>query len=242
MQNSIKQQIDSLVKLQSIEVGINNIRSLLSNVRQKIDLLDSDLKNNEQVLEEEAAQTETLKKKYREQDREVQTMLSNIRKSEIKLSAVKTNKEYQSVLKEIEDLKRKKSDIEDEMIAYLETVDDAEVSLESKKKQLAAYTREINNQKKKVQDEAEQNRNRLVELEEEHRHALKEIHSELMEKYKRIREKHAGGIAIVSVENAVCTGCNVNLPPQMYNELQRFDSLRFCPNCQRIIYWKGGER
>ncbi|MCD4805390.1 MAG: nucleotide-binding protein, partial [Desulfobacterales bacterium] len=28
-------------------------------------------------------------------------------------------------------------------------------------------------------------------------------------------------------------------PPQMYNDLQRCDSLKFCPNCQRIIYyWK----
>jgi len=36
----------------------------------------------------------------------------------------------------------------------------------------------------------------------------------------------------------VCSGCNVNLPPQMYNEIQRFDRIRFCPNCQRIVYWR----
>ncbi|MEE9535799.1 MAG: C4-type zinc ribbon domain-containing protein, partial [Desulfobacterales bacterium] len=35
---------------------------------------------------------------------------------------------------------------------------------------------------------------------------------------------------------AVCQGCNVNIPPQLYNELQRFDTLMFCPHCQRIIY------
>jgi predicted nucleic acid-binding Zn-ribbon protein len=29
----------------------------------------------------------------------------------------------------------------------------------------------------------------------------------------------------------------MNIPPQMYNELHRFDSLKNCPHCQRIIYW-----
>jgi uncharacterized protein len=45
----------------------------------------------------------------------------------------------------------------------------------------------------------------------------------------------------VPVSDAVCNGCNVNLPPQLYNELQRSDTLRYCPNCQRIIYWKEAE-
>jgi predicted nucleic acid-binding Zn-ribbon protein len=50
-----------------------------------------------------------------------------------------------------------------------------------------------------------------------------------------------GGIAISQVVNATCSGCNMNIPPQMYNELQKRDSLKFCPNCERIIYWKNGD-
>ncbi|RLB78229.1 MAG: hypothetical protein DRH24_14815, partial [Deltaproteobacteria bacterium] len=42
----------------------------------------------------------------------------------------------------------------------------------------------------------------------------------------------------VPVKDALCHGCNVNLPPQLYNELFLGDSLKFCPNCQRIIYLK----
>jgi uncharacterized protein len=30
----------------------------------------------------------------------------------------------------------------------------------------------------------------------------------------------------------------MNIPPQMYNELQRSDILMFCPHCQRIVYWR----
>jgi hypothetical protein len=45
------------------------------------------------------------------------------------------------------------------------------------------------------------------------------------------------GTGIAPVLDSICLGCNMNIPPQMYNELQRFDSIKFCPHCQRIIYW-----
>ena len=50
--------------------------------------------------------------------------------------------------------------------------------------------------------------------------------------------KQGDGIAIVDVKNAVCQGCNMNIPPQMYNELQRDISLKYCPSCERIIFWQ----
>jgi len=237
MTNFLKDQIDTLVQLQKIELEINSIKFMLANVYKRIDLLDAELKTCEQDLETESERTDVLKKKYREQEREVQYNLSLIRKSEIKLNAVKTNKEYQSVLKEIEDLKHKNSNIEDEMISYLDTVEAAELSLASKREHLSRVHQEINSQKEGIQQEAKQNQKRLAELEDMQKAIPQNIKSGLIEKYKHIQGKHSGGVAIVSVENAVCNGCNVNIPPQMYNELQRFDRLMFCPNCQRIIYW-----
>jgi predicted nucleic acid-binding Zn-ribbon protein len=29
----------------------------------------------------------------------------------------------------------------------------------------------------------------------------------------------------------------MRLPPQLYNELQRFEQIHACPNCQRILYF-----
>ncbi|MGB2689080.1 MAG: C4-type zinc ribbon domain-containing protein, partial [Desulfobacterales bacterium] len=64
------------------------------------------------------------------------------------------------------------------------------------------------------------------------------IDSQLFKKYLLIIEQQQGGLAVVPVKDAVCHGCNVNLPPQLYNELFRYDSLKFCPNCHRVIYLK----
>ena len=45
------------------------------------------------------------------------------------------------------------------------------------------------------------------------------------------------GLALASVENGTCRGCNMNIPPQLFNVLQRGNSVETCPYCHRIIYW-----
>jgi predicted nucleic acid-binding Zn-ribbon protein len=49
-------------------------------------------------------------------------------------------------------------------------------------------------------------------------------------------------LAVVSVWKEVCNGCHMNLPPQLYIELQKSFELHSCPNCNRIIYWYNQER
>ncbi|HFB84009.1 MAG TPA: hypothetical protein ENJ72_04385, partial [Thermodesulfatator sp.] len=41
-----------------------------------------------------------------------------------------------------------------------------------------------------------------------------------------------------AVNDAICEGCHMNIPPQLYNELMRDNRLMECPLCQRIIYHK----
>jgi hypothetical protein len=57
----------------------------------------------------------------------------------------------------------------------------------------------------------------------------------LVEQYRQVK-KRCGGIGLVQVENAVCKGCFLNIPPQMYNELHKGNELRMCPHCHRLIY------
>jgi len=44
-------------------------------------------------------------------------------------------------------------------------------------------------------------------------------------------------VGLVAVIEGSCSGCNMKLPPQLYNILQRVESVEQCPSCQRIIYW-----
>ncbi|MCG2758549.1 MAG: hypothetical protein L6263_08970, partial [Desulfobacteraceae bacterium] len=111
----MKEQIDNLVKLQGIETESNRIKSILSNVTQRLNSLSSMLNEFEQTTKDEELRLDDLKKNYRSYKSDVEMNISRLKKSQERLGSTKTNKEYQSLLKEIEDVKTINSQIEDQM-------------------------------------------------------------------------------------------------------------------------------
>ncbi|UCD90499.1 MAG: hypothetical protein JSW04_03395 [Desulfobacterales bacterium] len=236
---NIKEQIDTLVNLQKIEMETINIKSTLNNVSKKIGTLDNELKEFEQKIEDKEAMIVEMKKNYRDRESDFQMNLDREKKIQVKLRSVKTNKEYQSLLKEIEDVRVRNSKVEDEMIECLDNMDEAEKEVVSKKDEYLHVSARIISEKKDIMKAAEQGKERLAELENDWESVSGKIDSGLLKTYDLIKERNKGRLAVVPVKDAVCHGCNVNLPPQLYNELYRGDTLKFCPNCQRIIYWEG---
>lgn len=238
MLEDMKEQIYMLVKLQGIETEIGNIKSIINDSHRKLETLDAGLVEFERTIEEQKAIIEELKKKYRDYESDTRIHLDREKKTQAKLRSVKTNREYQSLLKEIEEEKAKNSKIEDKMIECLDRMDEIEKNIAKKKDEYVQVSHSVMNEKEKIKRESEQGRIKLSKLDKDRENVSRMIDPELLKKYLIIKKQNPGSLAVVPVKNALCHGCNVNLPPQLYNELFLGDSLKFCPNCQRIIYLK----
>ena len=59
----------------------------------------------------------------------------------------------------------------------------------------------------------------------------------LMNRFAKI-SKMNNGSAVVPVINEVCMGCYMNIPPQLFIEVQRAKKMITCPQCSRIIYFE----
>ncbi len=237
MQNVTREQIDILVALQDIDIKSVKIRAALDTLPAKLDALGSQLKESEQItLEMETAYSE-LKKTYRSNESDMQLNQSQIRKSNEKLVSVKTNKEYHAILKEIEDLNKKNSELEDEMIKSLDLMEEEEKRILEQKTKFEQIQEQVQKEKKAIDLKNKEEGKELDGLEKEWRSISEKVDPKLMKKFNGIREQIRGE-TISAVINEICQGCHMNIPPQLFNELQRYDSLRFCPHCHRIIYWK----
>ena len=242
MPNVTQEQITSLVKLQKIEIEISRIEAKLSTVDHRMEALDNNLLDFKQSIEEQKSLINELNQKYRAYESDVQMYLDRIKKSEAKLSAAKTNKEYQSSLKEIDDLKEMNSKKEDDMIEFLDRIEEAENVLKAKTAEFSELESQMKTEKEIIQKETQEGRQRLGNLGAEWETVSSSIGAEMLATFNQIKANQTNKIGIVAVENAVCQGCHMNIPPQMYNELQRGDSLKRCPICERIIYWKDRNR
>jgi predicted nucleic acid-binding Zn-ribbon protein len=233
----LKEQTEILVKLQSIDSGKKQISAMLSKVDETFRKLDDELDTSRAIVEKNEGELDDLRKKYREIEIELNMRAPRIEKSKEKLRAVKNNKEYQSLLKEIEDLKKQSSSLEDNMLECLEKIESSEASVKKSELEFRAIEKRIQGEKREVDKENEKGKLELEALNVEWEQVSAAVAPEIMKTFDRIRTM-VWGVAIAPVINEVCQACNMNIPPQLYNDLQRFESLKFCPSCQRIIYWK----
>lgn len=226
------------MELQRLESEAAMLRAKLGSVAATLQALDESVADSEGGLQEIREQQQVHQKRYRQLETDLQMNQGRIKKSEEKSRSVKNNKEYQSILKEIEDMQTKNSSIEDEMIACLERIETIEQELAAKNAEIAEIRFDIDSEKAGIAQETEKDRQRLAELEKDIETVSARAEPELLRRYRLVKEQ-TRGIAIAAVSDAVCRGCNLNIPPQMYNELQRCEALTMCPHCQRIIYWEG---
>ena len=238
MTNLTKKDIETLLKLQQIDTENVKLVAYLRDVPVQIKNLDTRLDEFTRNIENDENLITELNKKYRTYESDIQSNVGKIEKSQEKLRSVKTNKEYQSSLKEIDDIKAINSKLEDDMLEFLEQIEAAEQSLNENKQQYSRIVDELEDEKKSLVQAAEHGEKELARMQSERDAVVATLGAGLMAIYEYQAMKQGDGIAIVDVKNEVCQGCNMNIPPQMYNELQRDISLKYCPSCERIIYWQ----
>ena len=146
MQINMK-QLKNLVKLQNIENETREFASHIEAVDGKLEKLDTEIAEAQRMIEDERALLDDLNKKYRDRERDAQTNQSVINKNKGMLSTVKSNKEYQALLKGISELEKKNSGIEDEMIADLDRIEAAEKGLALKKDEYWSEKKRIDEEK-----------------------------------------------------------------------------------------------
>ena len=139
----LKEQTEILVKLQSIDSGKREISIMLSKVDDKMKKLDLELNESKTLVKNKETALDDLRKKYRDIEAELNMNAPRIEKSKEKLRAVKTNKEYQSLLKEIEDLNKQSSLMEDDMLECLEQIETSEASVKQSETEFKSVAEHI---------------------------------------------------------------------------------------------------
>jgi predicted nucleic acid-binding Zn-ribbon protein len=235
MENLPREQIELLIALAQRETEIDRIDAELAKMPVRLREMEAALQDFEFALETRNAVLTELKKNYRAQDADIQKHHGRIQKRDTQLRAVKNNKDYQAILKEISDIKTLISDLEDQTLECLEKIDAAEAELRSVQEDFTCEQEKIRDKQALVQNEADAYARRRDELVSERDHLFSRIDTELKKLYQASRSM-AGKPAITEVRSSICLGCNMNIPPQMYNELHRGNTLRNCPHCHRLIY------
>jgi uncharacterized protein len=235
----LRMKLDKLIALQTVDLKIQEMERSKEGIPQRITALQEEIKQEEEKVGGERSDLEKLQKERRQQEKDLEEEIARIKKTEARVFEIKTNKEYQAVLKEIETAKKFNRQREEEILSLLERVEEMQKRLSQAEKNLETNRRECHQQIAILQQKAASYE---AEIAAEIRHREeqeKEIYPDLLHKYRMLLQKRQG-VAIVPVIKGVCQACYMNLRPQLYIELQKQETLIICPNCSRILFWENG--
>ena len=228
--------LNQLVNLQKMDNRIAEIKKIITNIPEQMRVLKEKLAKAEQGYKTISEELESNKKSYSALDIELKEKKELLDNSQKKLVSVQNNKEYESVLRELDALK--KNVIEGD--AALTEMTNTNFKYESElasiielKKELEKQLGELNNSKV---DEDKELQNELDKLLADREKFVASIKPGILSKYERIRA-HRNNIGIASVEDEVCNGCYMRIPPQLYVDVKKDKAVYSCPHCQRILYY-----
>jgi len=231
----LRAEFEPLIQLQEIDLQIQKIEDEKAQCPRHLEALREILQVKEEELHDLRDRLSDVRRRRTEVDDELQMETSRLGKSQQKLTAVKTNREYQALLKEIDEIKKANKTREDEIVTAMEEVETLEAEIKLKEEEVERTRTEVGAEQKRLQQiEAELN-GEIASLNRDREAVAGRVRKDLLARYHFLRDKR-GGIAITAVVNAVCSGCHMNIPPQLFNELLRNEKIHYCPTCQRLIY------
>jgi predicted nucleic acid-binding Zn-ribbon protein len=233
---TLRDQLKQLEELQTHDAKIQELEQSLKAIPAKLASTEADLARVEALLASEGGSLKETERYYSEQkglatDDEVQ-----VAGAKHKLTQSKNSKEYMAAQREIEQRRESLASREVEIGKLSEAV-------EAKKKLLADRAADVQTLRDSIAKDSEVARGRMAEIEAkivelrvERDKLAALVKPDVLKRYSTIRMRR--GLAVVSVKDGTCQGCNMNIPPQLYNVLQRGISIEICPSCSRIIYWE----
>ena len=232
---NVEEQIGYLKKLQAVDGDIFRLRRDRASKPKLIEDLEA-RRNDEQAAVrgiEEKIKANQVKRKQRELD--LQAKEDGVKKLQVQLYQLKTNKEYQTMQQEIEGHKADKSRVEDDILVLMEEADTLNRDLAKERALFADAEKHLNEDKKVIEDEIAALDKRIAELEAERAAAAAQVDKKVLAHYEKVLSGR-DGVAIVAVKDNACQGCFMNLPPQMINEIKMNDKVITCESCARILY------
>ncbi len=234
----MKELLARLIEVQKMEAEAEKIQTAQKNLPTRLHTLEAEFQVVCEAIEHKRKEFDEKQKQKREKERQLQAGQEALKRTRDRLSEVKTNKEYQSMLKEIETSLLKNGKLEDEIISLLDGLEGLAGEMKSEEQVFEVSRRSYEEEKQMIQARIGSLTGKLDDCLLKSEKLKMEMPADIIKKYEKIKKVVGNGVAVVPVWKEVCYGCHMAIPPQMYNELQTLDEIVTCPNCNRIIYWE----
>jgi predicted nucleic acid-binding Zn-ribbon protein len=148
--------------------------------------------------------------------------------------SVANARELDSIRHEVDNLKKRRSDREDELLGLMEVREEVETRERAAAERSTALRERVEEVEGDAADELARLTAELKERTESRESVAATIDEELLELYEDLRPQKKG-VAAVELVDGVCQGCHEQLSSVYLDRLKRSEGPKRCEHCRRIL-------
>lgn len=235
----MREVLNKLERVQELDLQINAILKKKAEFPERLAGLQAEIASTSAKFEEKKKIVDELERNRRQQLGALELNEERAKRSQEKLEQIKTNQEFGALQKEIESLKKNSTVIQDNASKVTEELDRHKKELETHESALKELNAKLQSETAKISEETKSFDTELAKLQGQRKDAIVGIDTRFLNAYDKVRQGR-NGMGLAPAVAGSCRGCNMRIPPQIYNELQRGTEMFTCPSCRRILVYKDG--
>jgi uncharacterized protein len=233
----LKNRLDLLEQLQEIDLQVDVMKTAQNNLQTDMNGIARALDDAREGLASLLTRAAQLDKDKIELETSHAAELVNIQRSETNMKEIKTNKEYQAVGREIAAARKQVTELEDQVLQKITQFDELNNEIAAVQATLAELEQNTEQRRSEKQGEIDKVQH-TIDVDNLRRQVItKELPANVIKRYDSLRAQRRGQ-AVAVARDGYCLGCNMQLPPQLYNNLFKCEELLTCPHCQRMLILK----
>ncbi len=233
--------LNNLIELQRIDKELMRIEELKGDLPEKVRAIRSELDAKKAQLKEHQDRLDEIEKEERKHQAIIDDYNEKIKGKQDLLYLVTTNKEYDALTSEIEQLKKTLDESEMLVMEYSDEKEELQETISMEEHQLEELEQELAKREKELKGTIEKTEKEQSGLESHRKDVIEDVSRARLSKYNRIRNAR-NGLAVVPVVRGACGGCQQRIPPQHLVEIRTGNRMIPCEICGRILYWPEEEK
>jgi uncharacterized protein len=191
-------------------------------------------------LAERAAAHEAVKTRLTDVEQRLTEAEGAREQYEGQMDAIKTQREYEALDKEIRDATEKEQGLRKDLLKEQQSDEELKGALEKDQLMIQKQEEDVEEEQSKIKLKIKDKNTEMKKLAGDERRITPGLDEDILFKFERIIRNKAG-IGIVPLAKGVCTGCHMILPPEFVNTVRLGAEVNFCPYCSRILFYQADE-
>jgi len=229
-------ELEALLQVQRYDARLMDAQRKRDEIPARREALRLALDQAKVSHEHAKKELERVRLERRGQEKEIEVVQNEGSKLERQLLDVKTNKEYQAMLHEIQLLKSKRSDRETLVLECFEREETLVAQVKQAEQRIAEEERRLKAGEAELEKEAATLDQTIHSLRVDRDAVRPRIPATVLARYDRLAGSR-NGIAVAEIRKGACGACFTALTPQAMQEVRRNDAVLQCESCGRIVIW-----